>query len=65
MVFQKNFFAQNEAKIIVYMIQGTKRVFYYQIQELVNPTKLNLVNMSKVSYGSFCFVTSRLRVFRS
>ena len=42
MVFEKIFFVQNGAKIILNMIQGTKMVFYYRIQELVNPTKLNL-----------------------
>ena len=30
--FGKNFFAQNGAKIIL-MIQGSKMVFYYRIQE--------------------------------
>ncbi len=42
MVFGKKFFAQNGAKIILNKIQGTKMVLYYRIQELVNPTKLNL-----------------------
>ena len=35
--FWKKFFAQNGAKIILNKIQGTKMVFYYRIQELVNP----------------------------
>ena len=43
MVFEKKIFAQNGAKIILNMIQGTKMVFYYRIQELLNPTKLNLI----------------------
>ena len=43
MVFEKKIFVQNGAKIILNMIQGTKMVFYYRIQELVNPTKLNLI----------------------
>ena len=42
MVFETKFFVQNGAKIILNMIQGTKTVFYSRIQELVNPTKLNL-----------------------
>ena len=43
MVFETKFSVQNRAKIILNMIQGTKTVFYSRIQELVNPTKLNLV----------------------
>ena len=43
MVFEKIFFAQNGAKIILNMIQGTKMVFYYRIRELKILTKLNLI----------------------
>ena len=32
------------------MIQGEIRVFYYRIQELVNPTKLNLPILDTLQY---------------
>ena len=39
--FLKKNFAQNRAKIILNMIHSTKRIFYYRIKKIENPTKLN------------------------
>jgi len=52
MVFQKFFFAQNEAQIVLSMMGERKRAFYCRINEFENPTKLNLdmlINNSRLN----------------
>ena len=62
MVFERKFFVQNGAKIILNMIPGTKTVFYSRIQELVNPTKLNLfINVHfMITWSRFGYLLVRI-----